>query len=108
MRLTTLGVLLVCFGCGQSGPPKLTLEEQKVIDVAQDYLTKSSLTWKTPVEIKRPPNRVNVPDWKKYLDDEKEIWKVVYETPNDEMRALGARTLFVNMRTNEVRPSARK
>src|SRR5262245_30601962 len=108
MRMASLGILLACVGCGQTGPLNLTLEEQKVIDVAQDYLKKSNLTWKTPTEIKRPPNRVNVPDWKKYLDEEKDTWKVVYETPNEEMRALGARTLFVNLRTNEVRPNARK
>jgi hypothetical protein len=61
-----------------------------------------------PIEVKRPPNRVNVPDWKKYVEDEKNIWKVVYETPKKELKALGPRTLFVNMRTKEVTPSARK
>ena len=91
-----------------AGTLKLTPEEQKVVAVAQDYLKKTQLKWETPIEVQRPPNRVNVPDWKKYLEDEKNIWKVVYETPKEEMRALGARTLFVNMRTKEVTPSLRK
>src|SRR5688572_7375791 len=104
MRMMTLGILVVCFGCGQTGPLKLTPEEQNVVAVAQDYLKKTKTTWETPVEVKPPPNRVNVPDWKKYVEEEKNIWKVVYETPKEEIRALGARTLFVNMRTNEVTP----
>jgi uncharacterized protein (TIGR03067 family) len=89
-------------------PQKLTPEEEKVVAVAQDYLKKRKMTWETPMEVKRPPNRVNVPDWKKYVEEEKNIWKVVYETPKTELKALGPRTLFVNMRTNEVTPSARK
>lgn len=89
-------------------PPKWSLEEQKVVAVAQEYLKKTKKAWETPIEVKRPPNRVNVPDWKKYVEEEKNIWKVVYETPEKERRRLGARTLFVNMRTNEVTPSVRK
>jgi hypothetical protein len=91
-----------------AGPLKLTQEEQKVVAVAQEHLKKTKTNWQTPIEVKRPPNRVNVPDWKKFVEEEKNIWKVVYETPKEEFKALGARTLFVNMRTNEVTPSARK
>ena len=71
-------------------------------------MKKTKLEWGAPIDVKRPPNRVNVPDFKKYIEDEKSIWKLVYETPKKELRAVGPRTLFVNMKTSEVVPSARK
>jgi hypothetical protein len=97
MRVTALGILLVCLGCGQPEPLKLTPEEQEVVAVAQYYLKQTKRAWETPVEVNRPPNRVDAADWKKYVEEENNIWKVVYETPKKEMRLLGARTLFVNM-----------
>lgn len=95
-------------GNGPAKPLELTPEERMVVEVAQDFLKKTKRTWEKLTEVKRPPNRMNVPDWKKYVEDEKYIWKMVYETPKEEMRSLGARTLYVNMRTKEVRQSARK
>ena len=89
-------------------PLKLTPEQEKVVAVAEEYLKKANLGWERPIEVKRPPNRVNVLGSKKYAEDEKHIWKVVYETPEKEEKRLAARTLFVNMRTNEVIPSVRK
>jgi hypothetical protein len=89
-------------------PLKLTPEQEKVVAVAQEFLKKTKRTWENPLEVKAPPNQVNVPDFKKYADEEKNIWKVVYQTPEKEFKRLGARTLFVNMRSKEVIPSVRK
>ena len=109
VRYSLLYVLACIPGCsGGSSPRQWTPEEQAVIAVAQQHLQKAQPTWETPIEVTPPPNRVNVPDWKKYFVEEKNNWKVVYETPREEMRALGARTLFVNMSTKEVTPSIRK
>lgn len=112
MGYSRIGVLvcaLICLGCSQAPAPlQLTQEEQKVVEVATDHLTRRNLKWDTPIEITRPPNRVNAPDWKRHVEEEGNIWKIVYQTPDDELRALGPRTLFVNMRTKAAMPSMRK
>jgi hypothetical protein len=113
MRLPLAALLvfsLLSAGCREAPAPlQLTPEGQKVVDLAAAYLkNRGGDPWAAPIEVKMPPNRVNVPDWKKYLDEEHNIWMIVYPTPNDEMRALGPRKLFVNIRTSEVVSSARK
>jgi hypothetical protein len=108
--LTGLLICILLFAGDNPTPSTLgpTAEERKVVAAAQDYLKKMKQPWGTPIEVQRPPNRLNLPDWKKYVKEEKHTWKVLYETPKQEMRALGPRSLFVNVRTNKVTPNLRK
>jgi hypothetical protein len=111
IRIAILAAACGAYGCAHDVPPgpvKLTPEEEKVVAVAENYLKKTKKTWETPIEVSRPPQSGERAGLEEIRRGREEYLEGCLRNSKRGMRALGARTLFVNMRTNEVTPSVRR
>jgi hypothetical protein len=101
LHIGLVALLLALAGAGCSNkPPSVppaapaNADEQKAVDLAQQYLDRSNLNWGAPKEIKPLP--------------EAGTFSLSYSTPEDEVKVIGDRAVTVNVKTGEVKPVPRR
>jgi hypothetical protein len=109
-------MLASCGGCEEAAPPqghvppkdagpplRLTPEEHKAVDLAQAFLANKGMDWGKPFRFE--PQR-GVPET--LVGKGEDTYLLFYRTPDDEMKLLGDRSIFVNLRTGAVALQPRK
>ncbi len=104
--MTACLALAACAGCqgDAPAPPKgsgpggtLTPDEQKAVDLARDFLAKSGTNWGSPVKVQRQPKGFDTPAGKG-----EDTYLLTYPTPEDEVKTISWREVFVNTKTGKV------
>src|SRR5262245_30728110 len=90
------GCVLVAVGCYRSelSAPTLPAEQKKAVELAQQFLEKENVKWGEPSAIELLPK-----DRPSFVGEGRGRYRIVFQTPSQEIQRLGDRAVLVNTET---------
>jgi hypothetical protein len=81
----------------KAAPREWSPEQQKVVNLAKEFLKKNGTDWGEPEAVNRQGK-----DYETEGGKGEDVFWVSYATPTDEVKVLGPRSVVVNVRTGKA------